>query len=278
MNNHKTGVGIADILNLRVSVASLVRVLFNHPEDRRKMIALERIATLRDIEGEARIEVKVKPFGGGVRLTDPQALKELIGIFHYDSERSSTEHDFRILIKSTSWNIVKKICREHWRGLGKGILDPSPDRELAEEFEDSLHVKISTKQYHLKPKWMIMENLPVKTTNVNAQGLPTVRIYYVFDAHIEDTEIINMIMNNNVQFSNSDLQKMAWEEFRQGGKGRANAILVLGLNELNDLYSSIRVDNLTQQINFKEHQLDGNIPAILEGIHHSKYHRYITNP
>jgi hypothetical protein len=106
-NHHKIGVGATEELSLRVSVASLVSVLFDGPEDRRTMLALERTATLREIEGRPEVTVRAKPFGGGVLLTNPQALKGLIGHFHYDSKRSRRERDFRIQIQPASWEKVK---------------------------------------------------------------------------------------------------------------------------------------------------------------------------
>lgn len=275
MNNSTTGVGITDELSLRVSVGSLVSVLFDNPKDGRSMIALERIATLKTIDEHATIEVKAKPFGGGDQITDPQALKALIGNFHYDSERSLSEQDFRILIRPASWDLVKKICRDHWTGTGNKLLETGPERELTEEFGDSLHIRITPDMYSLKPRWMIIEDLPGKTDNVNAQGLPTVRVYYVYEASINDPRIINMMLDNSARFSNKDLHKIALEDARQGGKGRANALLVTGLHELTEIYSSISINRHSGPVHFGEHLLDGNVPAVLEEIRHPKYHKFI---
>ncbi len=93
-NQHEIGVGATEELSLRVSVAALVSVLFDDPEDGRTMLALERTATLRETEGRPEVMVRAKPFGGGVRLTDPQALEGMIGRFHYDSKRSRRERTF----------------------------------------------------------------------------------------------------------------------------------------------------------------------------------------
>jgi hypothetical protein len=92
--NQEIGVGATEGLSLRVSVATLVSVLFDDPEDRRTMLALERTATLREIEGRPEVTVRAKPFGGAVRLTNPQALQGLIGHFQYDSERSAGKETF----------------------------------------------------------------------------------------------------------------------------------------------------------------------------------------
>lgn len=275
-NHHEIGVGATEELSLRVSVASLVSVLFDGQEDGRTMLALERTATLREIEGRPEVTVRAKPFGGGVRLTtNPQALKGLIGHFHYDSDRSRQERDFRIQIHPASWEKVKEICQEHLKETGKAILDFSPERELAEEFEDTLDVRITPDQYHLKPRGIIVEDLPNETDNVRATGIPTVRIYYVFEARMEASEIITMMLANNRRYSDKDLQKMAWEDVRQGGKGRANAILVLGLDDLKDVYRSVPADRRGGPIRVGGHHLDGNVLAILEDVDQRKYQRYI---
>jgi hypothetical protein len=180
-NQHEIGVGATEELSLRVSVAALVSVLFDDPEDGRTMLALERTATLRETEGRPEVMVRAKPFGGGVRLTDPQALEGMIGRFHYDSKRSRRERDFRLQIYPASWGKVKEICREYLKETEKGVLDSSPERELAEEFKDTLNVRIIPDQYHLKPRGIIVEELPSETDNVRAAGLPTVKIYYVFE-------------------------------------------------------------------------------------------------
>ena len=65
------GVGATKELALRVSVASLVEVLFVSPDNGRQMLALERTATLQADEGRTDTAVTTKPFGGAVRLISP---------------------------------------------------------------------------------------------------------------------------------------------------------------------------------------------------------------
>jgi hypothetical protein len=260
-DDHEIGVGAAEGLSLRVSVATLVRVLFDHPENGQTMLALERTATL--IEGRPEITVRAKPFGGAVRLDNTQALQRLIGDFHYDSEQSRQENDFRILIHPAAWENVMEICRQHLDGTEKSLLDSSPERELAEEFEDALHVRLDPSQYQLKPCGIIVEEPPVGTDNIRAEGFPTVRVYYLFEARIEDIEIITMILDNHKRYSDKDLEKMAWEDARRGGRGWANAILALRLDDLKDMYRSITIERRHDPIQIGSHQLDGNVWAVL---------------
>jgi hypothetical protein len=68
---------------------------------------------------------------------------------------------------------------------------------------------------------------------------------------------------------------MAWKETWQGGEGRANAILALALDDLKQVYRSIPMDRRSGPVRVGEHQLDGNVLAILEEIDQSQYQRYI---
>lgn len=278
-NDEEIGVGATQQLSLRVSVASLVSVLFTGPGDGRTMVALERAATLRRIEGRPEVTVRAKPFGGGVRLINPQALKGLIGHFHYDSERSRRERDLRIQIHPGAWEKLKQVCRDHLEERERGILDSTPERELAEEFEDTLGVRITPNQYHLKPRGTVVEeDLPAETDNLRAAGLPTVRMYYLFEAWIEAPQIVALLLANDKRYSDKDLQEMAWKDARRGGRGRANAILTLGLDDLKDVYRSIPTDERGGLLRIGAHQLDGNVLAILEEVVQPKYQRYIRQP
>jgi hypothetical protein len=263
MKEQDIGVGATNELDLRVSVAALVSVLFDNPEDGQTMLALERTATRREINGRSEITVKAKPFGGGVRLTNPKMLKELIGDFNYDSEQSRRESDFRILIRQMYWEKIKEICQAQLNDTGSGILDHNPDRELAEEFEDTLQIKITRKQYQLKQRGTVVEDLPVRTHNPRASGLPTVRFYYVFEALIEAPVLIKEILFNSRRYSDEDLRKMVLADVRQGGKGRANTILALRLEELKDVYRSVPTEKRNKPLLVGEHQLDRNVQAIL---------------
>ena len=257
------GVGPTGELSLRVSVAVLVRVLFKNPLDGKMMIALERTATLINDEGKPDVVVKAKPFGGGVRLLQTQKLKQLIGDYHYDSERSREEADLRIMINPDQWEKVKEICRDHLIDGEDGFINSSPVRELTEEFEDNLGERIISDVYSLTPREMLVEEKLTATENVNAPGIPTKRIYYLFDALLEDLRIIEMMIDNNRQFSDLDLQIMAIEDARHGGKGRANAVLTVSLEKLMEFYRSSPKESGTP-IMFEGHQLDGNVPAILD--------------
>jgi hypothetical protein len=56
---------------------------------------------------------------------------------------------------------------------------------------------------------------------------------------------------------------MAGEDARLGGKGRANAILALRLDDLKEMYRSIPIERRHDPIQVGSHQLDGNVWAVL---------------
>ena len=266
LKQNRPGVDKTGGPNLRVSVAVLVSVLFKNPANGKVMLALERTATLRQDKGKAVIEVRAKPFGGGVRIIKPGMLKEIIGEFQYDSERSLEQQDFRIQINPGQWKKVEEICEEHQRDHERGIFDISPERELTEEFEDSLHIKVTPDEYHLRQKGMLTEETVSYTDNINAHGLPTVRIYYLFDAVVTDPEIIRMILDNSERYSDADLHALAAEDAGRGGKGRAKAMLAVVLDELREFYRSAPGRGRKGSEKYMGYRMNGNVPAVLDDI------------
>ncbi len=96
-------------------------------------------------------------------------------------------------------------------------------------------------------------------------------MYYVFEARIVAPDMITMMLANSRGYADQDLQNMAWNDARQGRRGRANAMLVLGLEDLQDVYRSIPTDRRGGPICVGSYQLDGNVLAILEEVDKPKY-------
>ena len=215
------GVGATKELSLRVSVATLVRVVFTNPEDGDLMLALERKATW---VGEERVVVKAQPFGGAVRINDPLVLSELTGGFHFDSERSRTEQDFRIMIRPSACGAVRDLCLEQFQRQDDRVFETSPARELAEEFRDSLDISLRPDQYVINPLWTVLENDPPPTGTVHPARQPTVRIYRVFEARIVDPALRQAIMLNSRSHSAQDLRDRALEEPPQGRKRQGECL------------------------------------------------------
>ena len=271
MINKKIKTNAAEKFKLRVSVGALVKVLFTNPATGQITLALERIATLRKFNGISRVDVTAKPFGGGVRLTNPKELKRLIKDFQYDSERSRQERDFRILIHPEMWGKIKEMCNEHLHEKRKIIFDNSPYRELTEEFEDSFKIKIKPDEYILIPKGMVIQDLKIKTNNVRAQGMPTVRIYYIFEAWIKSNELVKLMLTKSRQFSEDDFKKDALGDAERGGKGRANSVLTIGIDVLRDFCNSIPLEKRGGNINFGAHKLEENVLALFSEVKNLNY-------
>lgn len=268
----EVGIGATAELSLRVSVATLTKVLFNHPEDDRTMLALERTATLRDIEGKQEVFLKAKPFGGGVRIKDLKMLQTFIGEFQFDSRRSLIEMDFRVHIRPQDWERVKAFCLRQFQEEN-GILESRPERELREEFEDALKIMISPDDYNMTPLGAVVEEDPVKTESVRASGTPTVRIYNVFEIRIIASRLVDAILKNSTSYSDEDLRALAWEDVHSGGMGRANGVLALPLDLLTSAYKTIPLKDRGGPIHIEGTQLDSNVLAVLEEIPTEKYLR-----
>jgi hypothetical protein len=260
------GVGATEELSLRVSAATLARVVFKHPEEDHLMLALERLATLRETEVGQQVTVKAQPFGGAVRLRSLSGLGELIGDFHFDSERSRSERDFRLQIRPSDWQRVKRFCLQHFQDEDETTLESTPDRELAEEFADTLKIRISSAQYWLKRIGPVIENDPTTTGNIYAVGRPTVRIYQVCEVCIVDSSLARAILANSERHSDQHLQALALQDAKSGGKGRANAALALPLELLTKAYLSMPAQRRASIITIEGHYLDGNVPAVLADV------------
>jgi hypothetical protein len=267
------GVGATEALSLRVSVATLARVLFKHPSDGDLMLALERKATLLDGKTGHVVDVKSQPFGGALRLLDPSALQREIGDFRFDSQASRAEQDFRIFIRPSQWKAVREFCLVHLNHSNDPVLESDPARELAEEFADALKINLKPDQYTVRAVGAIVEDNPSATEYIYARGYPTARIYRIFEARILDPSLAATMISNSETCSDQQLRELALQGFRGGGHGRANAILTLPFKEISDLYLEIPLEARNQPVFFQNHQLDETVAAILEGVPVPKYRR-----
>src|SRR5262245_18079785 len=99
LHHEEIGMGATEVLSLRVSVATLVRVLFKHPFNGELLLALERKATLHETENSRVIDVRSQPFGRAIRILDVNRLRDGNGDFHFDSVHSQADRDFRLFIR-----------------------------------------------------------------------------------------------------------------------------------------------------------------------------------
>jgi len=239
------------------------------------MLALERKASLTGEPGNSA-RLRAQPYGGGVRILNPDALQSLIGPIHFDSARSQAEQDFRILIPASDWEVVKLFCLQHLGNPRDAHLEAYPDRELAEEFADTLNLRLQPDQYSHQSSGFVIENDPVPTANVHARGQPTARIYRIFEVHIEDQRLCAAMLGASRQVSDQDLARLALEDLQSGGKGRANAILTLPLSLVRDSYLALPPEMRYQAITVEGYQLDESVLAVLEAVDVPQYQRLIA--
>jgi hypothetical protein len=270
---HNPDIGATDDLSLRISVATLVRVVFQHPLNGEWMLALERKATLYETAHERVVEVKSQPFGGAIRILDLDTLYDLIGDFHFDSERSRSEQDFRLFIRPSSWSRLREFCVQRLSRDDDSVLETDPTRELEEEFSDALKIKLQPAQYVSKPVATVVENQASPTENVHANGYPTVRVYRVFEASIKYATLAYAILKNSESVSHERICELALEDARNGGKGRANAVLALPLQGITDAYLAVSPEERNSPIFIEKNGFDETVPAVLERMTVPKYQR-----
>ena len=256
-------------LSLRVSVATLNRVIFRHPKADNTMLALERKATLLN----GSVWVRAQPFGGGVRILDKKRLQEIIGRIEFDSERSKYESDFRILISPSEWELVKQYALHHLANQDDTELEAVPHRELIEEFGEILGVSLGPDQYTFQQTGFVIENQPVPTDNANIQRWPTVRLYRTFEVEIVDIALCKTMLSANQLYSDEELGELALEDSRNGGRGRANSILILPLNLVLESYLALPLDIRHQKIVIENHKIDESVLAVLGEVEVPEYER-----
>ena len=260
------------IEKLRVSVATYDQVVFSHPENGTSLLALERKATVWE---DGSISILAQPFGGGVRILDPSPLTKIIGEIQFDSKSSELEQDFRILIHSNQWDAVKQYCLRHLENPDDPELEAKPDRELMEEFEETLHVKLRSDQYTVQPIGFIIQDGSVPSKNPNAPGRLTKRIYRAFKVEIVDFALCQTMLAVSESISDAELGTIALKDFQNGGKGHANSILTLPLGTVTKSYRSIPPERRYRKIVVENHELDESVLAVLDGIVVPQYQRII---
>lgn len=253
----------------RVSVATYNRLIFPDPQTGTCMLALERKASA---DGE-NVSVRAQPFGGGVRILNPASLQELIGEIEFDSERSRSEQDFRILIPPARWETVKKYCLDRLNSSDDTELESIPDRELAEEFIENLQVDLKSEQYTVQPVGFVIEDNPVPTENAAARGQLTVRIYRIFEVQVTDPVLGSLMLAASQANSDHDLAQLALRDLRNGGRGRLNSVLTLPLASVKESYLALPPEQRFTKIEVDSHRLDESVLAVLQDVEVPQYQR-----
>ena len=208
-----------------------------------------------------------------MRIRDVPALRQHIGDFEFDSPHSQAEQDFRILVPAAAWERVKQFCLAHLVKPDDAIIETGPQRELAEEFMDALHIPLAPGQVLFRPAGLVVENTPAPTANLYSPGFPTARIYRIFEVTILDSSLCSALLENNRRYSDLDLQAVAGADAACGGKGRANAALGLPLEAVTSAYLKVPLQQRDRPLAIDGHLFDTSVVAVLENVDTPQYER-----
>jgi hypothetical protein len=234
------------------------------------MLALERKAT---VGNNGSVNVRAQPFGGAVRILNPRPLQKILGEIQFDSVRSKHEQDFRILILPSQWEPVKAYCLQHLQNPDDAELESLPDRELVEEFEETIKVHLRPEQYTYRPEGFVIEDSPVPTDNTDARGRLTVRLYRIFEVRIVDLALCNVMLAASERCSDQEVGILALKDFQKGGMGRGNSILTLPLRTVTESYLMLPLETRYRKIVIENHEFDESVLAVLEGVEVQQYRR-----
>jgi hypothetical protein len=269
----RIGVGPTHELSLRVSAAALARVVFDHPDDGVRMLALEHKATVAPASHPPKVTVKAQPFGGAVRLLNIECLLSRVGDFTFDSKRSRSDGDFRVFVRPSSLEAVHEFCLSGGRLVDGLDLETDPSRELKEEFEDTLGLELSPEMYTMQRAGLVLENRPTPTSNVRAPGQPTARVYWVYEVEIRDSAVCQSLLINSRGHTAQGLRHKALEAYARGEPGWANAALTLPLDRVRDAYLALPPAVRNEPLPFQGTLLAGNVPVVLDEVDAPKYER-----
>ena len=259
-----------EIQQVRVSVSTYNRVMFPHPDSGIEMLALERQAAATD---NRHVHVRSQPFGGGIHILNPIRLQEIIGEIRFDSERSKHERDFRILIPPSKWELIKEYCLHHLEDEEDLELETEPDRELTEEFMETINAKLNPGQYTVRPLGFVIDSSPVRSRNIYARGQLTLHLYRIFEVRIVDGTLCRLMQTIDQLYTDRDLEARALHDFENYGKGRINTILTLPLKEVMETYLGLPPETRFQKVVIDGHELDESVLAILKDVAVPQYQR-----
>jgi hypothetical protein len=261
---------ITEIKQLRASVATFSRVSFQHPDTGMQMLALERQGTVLE---DGSVNVRGQPFGGGIHILNPTPLQKIIGKIQYDSERSKHEQDFRILIPPSKWELIKEYCLRHLKDEEDIDLETEPDRELTEEFFETIKVKLNPGQYTVQPLGFVIENNPVRSENAYARGQLTVHLYRIYEVQITDPTLCRILLTISHLYTDQEVAALAQQDSDNYGNGRFNTVLTLPLDSVKDSYLTLAPETRYREITVDQHVLDESVLAILPDIDIPEYQR-----
>jgi len=248
---------------LRVSAAAVCRVIFPHPHTSATQLVLERRIT----HGETANRVLAQPFGGALRILDPDGLRAAVGNFTYDSIRSSDEQDLRILIQPNDWEMVKGFILAQMQSKQPDVIETDPCRELEEEFVESVGIRLLPEHYTYRPVGISVQDRPTPTTNPRLPGASTTRIYRVFEVAILDASVCGAVLKKSQRYTDEDLLALAEALAAHEGKGRVNGALVIPFEDVRNAYQRSSPHSSFQPLSIHGHTLDSSTAVLFEDLH-----------
>jgi hypothetical protein len=85
--------------------------------------------------------------------------------------------------------------------------------------------------------------------------------------------LANAMLKNSARLSHEAICELALDAARNGGEGRANAVLVLPLKSITDAYLAVSFKERNSPIFIEKNRVDETVSAVLDGITAQKYQR-----
>ena len=169
--------------------------------------------------------------------------------------------------------LIKEYCLRHLKDEEDIELESDPDRELTEEFFETIKVKLSLGQYTVQPQGFVIENHPVRSGNMYARGQLTVRLYRIYEVRIVDAMLCRIMMTVSQLYSDQDVGRLALQDFENYGKGRFNTILTLPVDRVTDAFRALIPEERYREIIVDDHVLEESVLAILADVDVPQYQK-----
>jgi hypothetical protein len=264
-------VGPTEELSLRVSVATLSRVIFQPGDDGQLQLALEHKAHVHQTPQGPQLLAQAQPLGGGIRLLEPEALADHLGRFHFDSPRSKQEQDFRLFIRPSCWNDLLSLMEEELKLTHGAVVESEPGREIEEELFESLGLLVTPDQYSTYRLGLAVEKEPTPTHSWRAPGQPTARVYAIDEVVIADEVVCARLLAASREQTTSQLLALAQERSQSDGHGRANGVLVVPVAELQRTYKALPFEQRSEPLPFSGTVLSSNVVVLFPEVVTPRY-------
>lgn len=139
-------------------------------------------------------------------------------------------------------------------------LESAPDRELAEEFEETMGTELKRSHYAVEPMGFVVEDNPVRTENRYARGFSTMRVYRTYRVNLLDAEFCRNLLAASQRISDEELGRRALNR----EKGRANSVLILPLITVTEAWLALPPGMRYRKINLDGCELDESTLVILD--------------